>query len=122
MMRRWPELLPNLAHHVQQAVGHPRTAYTSGSDVSPVHVCCVMLWGGARLCAMLQVDQTCLLEVLQEEPTFDHQHFQDVKAVEGGSRVEPKPEGEPSPMHEAVSVCPKVHGMGLSQKVSFPPK
>ena len=77
-----------------------------------------MLCGGARLCALLQVDQTCLLEVLQEEPTFDHQHFQDVKAEEGGSRDEPKPEGELSSMHKAASVAPRANGMGPSQKVS----
>ena len=65
-----------------------------------------MHWGDARLCTSLQVDQTCLLEVLQEEPTFDHQHFQDVKAEEGGSRDEPKPEGEPSSVHVAVNVAP----------------
>ena len=51
------------------------------------------------------MDQTCLLEVLQEEPTFDHQHFRDVKAEEGGSWDEPKPEGELSSVHEAVSVA-----------------
>ena len=77
---------------------------------------CVMLWGGAKLCALLQVDQTCLLEVLQEEPTFDHQHFQDVKAEEGGSRDEPRPEGELSSMHVAVSVAPGLMGWARARR------
>ena len=54
------------------------------------------------------MDQTCLLEVLQEEPSFDHQHFQDVKAEEGGSQDEPKPKGELSSMHKAASVAPRL--------------
>ena len=63
--------------------------YGSMQCPNPEGTGCVMLGGGARLRALLQVAQTCLLEVLQEEPTFDHQHFQDVKAEEGGSRLSP---------------------------------
>ena len=97
-----------MAAHVQQ-VTHPKSACTFGFCLEASQGACspralaVRCIGVVPDCELLQVDQTCLLEVLQEEPTFDHQHFQDVKAVEGGSRVEPKPEGELPPKRRGSS-------------------